>query len=127
MKTGKDGKTMKLTLKDVRVLEDLHGRAARDFAAELLGGDPFQAEDVASEVFCSLIGRDVDKVAPAEKMPAWIADQVVRRCLVLTGNGVVADWGEYLFEHPEARKKTPRPSAEVAQASRLRYIAGGKR
>jgi hypothetical protein len=83
-------KTKKLTLAEVRALYEVHLTTTRDFASELLGGDPFQAQSVADRIFDSMLGRKVDVVASADKLPAWIADQVLRECLKQTGNGGVA-------------------------------------
>jgi hypothetical protein len=98
----------RLCLRDVRELYEIHGARARDQASELLGGDPFQASEVAQRVFRKMLGMQIEHVAPAEKLPAWIADQVVRFCLEQTGNHTVADWQAYLETHPESRAKKAR-------------------
>jgi hypothetical protein len=111
----KSVKTRKLTLNDVRVLEEVHATTARDFASELLGGDPFQAQSVADRIFDSMVGMEIEAVASAEKLPAWIADQVVRQCLEQTGNGRVADRLDALSRYRRRRRsrKASAPHAAV--------------
>jgi len=113
--TNKPRKTKKLTLSEVRALYDVHATTTRDFASELLGGDPFQAQDVLDRIFDTMLGMEVDVVASAEKLPAWLADQVVRECLVQTGNQRVAEKLERLCRYRRRRSDFK----EAAQRGRI--------
>lgn len=110
-------KTKKLTRSDVNKLYEIHGTTTRDQASVLLGGDPVQAQIVTIHLFRSMIGLSIDYVASAEKLPLWIADEVVRLCLIQTGNTEVADWQGYLDRHPEEKAKNKR--AKKAEAERV--------
>jgi hypothetical protein len=109
----RENKQHKLDYSQVRALYRVHGTTTRDFAASLLGGDPFQAQRVVRNLFRSMVGMGVDTVASAEKLPLWIADQVVARCLVQTGNETVGDWEQYL-EKEEAEGEEEGGDEETA-------------
>jgi hypothetical protein len=96
----------------VRSLYARFGSPARDLAARLLGEDPFQADRVTRKAFLALVGESTHLLAREKTLNKRIANEVVRLCLVQTGNGAVADWAEYQAKHPEPKRKR---SAAAAQ------------
>jgi DNA-directed RNA polymerase specialized sigma24 family protein len=96
-----------MSMRDVRNLYLRCGEPARNLATELLG-DPFQGEKVARKAFLDLLGCNADRFEPGPMLDAWMHEEVVRLCLMRTGNIEVADWEEYQLKHEDEKPKSRR-------------------
>jgi DNA-directed RNA polymerase specialized sigma24 family protein len=94
-----------MSMRDVRNLYLRCGEPARNLATELLG-DPFQGEQVARKAFLDLLGCDADRFEPGPMLDAWMHEEVVRLCLMRSGNIEVADWEEYQLNHDDEKPKS---------------------
>src|SRR5260370_39535805 len=96
-----------MSLRDVRNLYLRCGEPARNLATELVV-DPFQGEKVARKAFLDLLGCDADRFEPGPMLDAWMHEEVVRLCLMHSGNIEVADWEEYQLKHEDEKPKSRR-------------------
>ncbi len=96
-----------MSMRDVRNLYLRCGEPARNLATALLG-DPFQGEKVARKAFLDLLGCDADRFEPGPMLDAWMHEEVVRLCLMRSGNVEVADWEEYQLTHDDEEPKSRR-------------------
>jgi len=113
-----------MSMRDVRNLYLRCGEPARNLATALLG-DPFQGEKVARKAFLDLLGCDADRFEPGPMLDAWMHEEVVRLCLMRSGNVEVADWEEYQLTHDDEEPKSRR--AKDAQGPGADSSATGDR
>jgi DNA-directed RNA polymerase specialized sigma24 family protein len=110
----------------MRDVENLYFRfvtRARDLATQLIG-DPFQAERVARQVFRDLLGSPSECVRPGRRLDAWIDREVVRLCLMQSGNEEVADWEGYQSRHPDKEPRSRRTTAKAPRTASVQPATG---
>jgi DNA-directed RNA polymerase specialized sigma24 family protein len=81
-----DKKDPRISLERVRELRERYGTETRDLANSFLD-DPFAADDVMQLAFHKLRRMKESELPGDEKLPAFLADMVVRMCLRRTGCG----------------------------------------